>query len=364
MSSTFGSNIRLTIFGQSHGEAVGMVLDGFPAGLDLDMERIAREMERRRPGRSPMATARREDDLPHFVSGVFRGKTSGQPICALIPSRDQHSQDYGEQVDRLRPSHADYTGHVRYYGYEDFRGGGSFSGRLTAPVVLAGTLCAMFLEKEGIQVQTHIRRIGGEEDISLADVPEDDNLDMLRQMTLPVLKPEAGEAFRRIIEEASADRDSVGGEVEGRILGVPAGLGSPFFDSMESVLAHLFFSVPGVKGVSFGDGFALACMRGSRANDSFCLDGKNIRTRTNHAGGINGGISNGMPILFTCAMRPTPSIARKQETVSLKEGRECELEIHGRHDPCIVVRAVPVMEAMAWFGLMDLWKERKACLGS
>ena len=364
MSSSFGQYLHLSIFGQSHGPAVGITMDGLPAGMEIDMERLRAEMARRAPGQSAVATARREADAPEFLSGVLEGRTTGQPICALIPSTGMRSRDYGSGVDLLRPGHADYTGHVRYFGFEDWRGGGSFSGRLTAPLVLCGALCAQFLETQGVRIAAHISRIGALRDDAIAGLPPEEDLRFLKGMTLPTLRPGLAEEMEAAILAAKAEGDSLGGEITARIDGLPAGLGAPFFDSVESVLAHLLFSIPGVKGVSFGDGFALAGMRGSEANDPLRMDGGRVVTETNHAGGVNGGVTNGMPVVFSCAVRPTPSIARPQRTVSLRRMEEAELRIQGRHDPCILPRAVPVVEAMAAIGLTELWKERQACLRS
>ena len=362
MSSFFGSHLRVAIFGQSHGEAIGVTLDGFPAGMTIDMDALNREMARRAPGQNAMTTARKEPDAPEFLSGELNGMTTGQPICAIIRNTNQRSKDYGSGVDLVRPGHADYTGHVRYYGFEDWRGGGSFSGRLTAPIVLAGALCSQWLAVQGVTIASHISRLGSVEDDSLADVPEDADLAYLKQMTLPVLRAGLEQVMEQEVMAAREAQDSVGGAVECRVTGLPAGLGAPFFDSVESVLAHLMFSVPGVKGVAFGDGFGFAAMRGSQANDPFRMQDGRVVTVTNHSGGVNGGITNGMPVLFTCAVRPTPSIAREQQTISVQRMENDMLSIHGRHDPCILSRVTPVIEAMTAIGVMELWKERAACV--
>ena len=362
MSNTIGTSLKVSLFGQSHGEAIGIVIDGFPAGMLIDMDHLAFEMGRRRPGKSQLTTPRSEADIPEFLSGVLNGRTTGQAISAIIRNTNTRSSDYGEGVDLVRPAHADYTGHVRYFGFEDWRGGGSFSGRLTAPLVLCGALCSQYLQHVGVRIESHVLQVGSVVDRSMEEIPEDQDLAILRQMELPVLSSEAGDAMRETIREAAAEGDSVGGAVEGRIVGLPAGLGSPFFDSVESVLSHLFFSIPAVKGVEFGGGFALAGMRGSEANDAFRMEKQRVVTATNHAGGINGGITNGMPVMFRLAVRPTPSIARLQETVSLARGENTELAIRGRHDPCILSRVTPVAEAMAAIGILDLWKERGSCL--
>ncbi len=362
MSSCFGNHLRLSLFGQSHGEAIGMTMDGFPAGMTIDFQRLEAEMARRAPGQSRLTTSRREPDQPEFLSGVLDGVTTGQPLCAIIRNTNTRSQDYGPGVDLVRPGHADYTGHVRYYGFEDWRGGGHFSGRLTAPLVVAGTLCRQWLEAKGVDILCHIQRLGHVEDASLMDAEQPVDGAALRSQALPVLRSEVAAAMEAEILTARSEGDSVGGVLECKVTGLPAGLGAPFFDSVESVLSHLMFAIPAVKGVEFGEGFDFANLRGSEANDAFRMTDKGPVTVTNHAGGVNGGISNGMPVIFRCAVRATPSIALRQQTVSLWEQKDAELSIHGRHDPCILPRAVPVMEAMTAIGLMELWKERAACV--
>ena len=362
MSSFYGERLKLSLFGQSHGEAIGITMDGFPAGMVIDMPRLAAEMARRAPGQSKMTTSRREPDAPEFLSGVLEGRTTGQPICAIIRNTNTRSQDYGEGVDLVRPGHADYTGHVRYFGFEDWRGGGHFSGRLTAPITLAGALCSQWLEDKGVKIACHIQQLGSVTDDSFMDADPAADYAYLKGMHLPVLRAGLDEAMEAEVLAARSDMDSVGGVLECMITGLPAGLGAPFFDSVESVLSHLLFSVPAVKAVAFGEGFGFATLRGSRANDPFRMDGERVVTASNHSGGINGGITNGMPVIFRCAMRATPSIAREQQTVSLREGKDTTLSVHGRHDPCILPRAVPVIEAMAAIGVMDLWKERAACV--
>lgn len=362
MSSFFGQSFRVALFGQSHGEAIGVTLDGFPAGMTIDFARLQAEMARRAPGQSPLTTARKETDAPEFLSGVLNGVTTGQPICAIIRNAGQHSRDYGDGIDLVRPGHADYTGHVRYFGFEDWRGGGSFSGRLTAPITLAGALCSQWLEAQGVRIASHVQRLGPIVDDSLADVSPDADLSFLKAMRLPVLRAGLEEQMESAILQAREMQDSIGGTIECRVDGLPAGLGAPFFDSVESVLSHLLFSIPGVKGVSFGDGFGFASALGSEMNDAFRMVNGHVTTQTNHSGGVNGGITNGMPVVFRCAMRPTPSIAKPQQTVSLQRMENAEIAIRGRHDPCIVPRAVPVVEAMAAIGFMELWKERLSCV--
>lgn len=362
MSSFFGQHLRLSLFGQSHGEAIGITLDGLPAGMTIDMPRLEREMARRAPGQSALTTARKEPDAPEFLSGVMNGVTTGQPICAIIRNTNQRSRDYGTGVDLVRPGHADYTGHVRYFGFEDWRGGGSFSGRLTAPIVLAGALCSQWLEQQGVRIASHISRLGELCDDSLLAVDSSADLSALKAMHLPVLRPGLDAQMEQAILVAKKDQDSIGGEIECRVDGLPAGLGAPFFDSVESLLSHLLFSIPGVKGVAFGDGFAFARSRGSQMNDAFRVENGRVVTQTNHSGGVNGGITNGMPVVFRCAVRPTPSIALPQQTVSLQRMENASLQVQGRHDPCILPRAVPVVEAMAAIGVMELWKERQTCV--
>ena len=361
MSSFFGQHLQLALFGQSHGEAIGITMDGFPAGMTIDMDRLAAEMQRRAPGQSSLTTPRKEADVPEILSGVLNGRTTGQPICAIIRNTNTRSKDYGDGVDLVRPGHADYTGHVRYYGFEDWRGGGHFSGRLTAPIVFVGALCSQWLEQQGISIMSHIRRLGNVVDDSLMDYTHVDAA-ALKKMHLPVLRKGLDAEMEAEATKVLSEQDSIGGVIECGISGLPAGLGAPFFDSVESVLSHLLFSVPAVKGVEFGEGFGFAALRGSQANDAFRMEDGKVVTVTNHSGGIQGGITNGMPVIFRCAVRATPSIGQIQQTVSLKTGENAELNIHGRHDPCILPRAVPVIEAMAAIGIMELWKERQACV--
>lgn len=362
MSSFFGQHVKLALFGQSHGEAIGVTIDGLPAGMTIDMEALRAEMARRAPGSSAMTTARREADEPEILSGVMDGRTTGQPICAVIRNTNTRSRDYGDGVDLLRPGHADYTGHVRYFGFEDWRGGGHFSGRLTAPIVFAGALCRQYLRGQGVEIAAHIQQLGTLCDQGFLEAEAVD-MAQLRAMALPTLTPGLSARMEAEILRAKAEKDSVGGVIECMVTGLPAGLGAPFFDSVESVLAHLLFSVPAVKGVAFGEGFGFARLRGSEANDAFRLDAAGrVTTATNRCGGVLGGITDGMPVVFRCCVRATPSIARRQATVSVRRGTEEDVEISGRHDPCILPRAVPVIEAMAAIGIMELWKERAACV--
>ena len=364
MSSCFGQYLKLSLFGQSHGEAIGITLDGFPAGMTIDMEALQRHMARRAPGSSKLTTPRKEADTPELLSGCLNGRTTGQPLTAIIRSSNTRSADYGESVDLVRPGHADYTGHVRYFGFEDFRGGGHFSGRLTAPIVFAGSLCRQWLAAQGVTVACHVQQLGSLHDKSFLDAPEagDTPVEALMDMPLPTLRTALSSQMEQLVLEAREAGDSVGGVLECRVDGLPAGLGAPFFDSVESVLSHLMFSIPAVKGVSFGEGFGFAELRGSQANDVFRMDGSHVVTETNRCGGILGGITTGMPMVFRCVIRATPSIAKEQDTVSLQRGENAKLSVHGRHDPCILPRAVPVVESMAAIGIMELWKERAACL--
>ena len=362
MSSSWGRHLRLSIFGQSHGEAIGVTIDGLPAGMQIDMPRLLAEMARRAPGQSALTTARKEPDAPEFLSGVLDGRTTGQPICLVIRNTNQRSRDYGDGVDLVRPGHADYTGHVRNFGFEDWRGGGSFSGRLTAPIVAAGALCSQWLEQQGVRIACHVQQLGSVKDASFMDCDPSADYTYMKQMHLPTLTAGLDAQMEAEAMAAREGGDSIGGVLECMITGLPAGLGAPFFDSVESEISHLLFSVPAVKGVEFGEGFGFAALRGSEANDAFRMDGGRVVTETNHSGGVNGGITNGMPVIFRCVIRPTPSIGREQRTVSLKTGENAVLAVKGRHDPCILPRAVPVIEAMAAIAVMELWKERAACL--
>ena len=315
--------MRYTIFGESHGSAIGVVLSGVPAGLALNWEQISADMARRAPGQGQLTTQRREADIPEVLSGVFEGKTTGTPLCAVIRNTDTRSKDYGNLAVTPRPSHGDYAGYVASKGCQDYRGGGHFSGRLTAPLVFAGAVARQILAERGVTVAAHISMVGG-----------------VREPTPQQLE--------EVILAAKNDLDSVGGTIACAVEGLSAGLGAPDFGcNVEGIFAQYLFAVPAVKGVAFGAGFDLARMRGSEANDPLYMDGGTVKTRTNHAGGVNGGITNGMPVTFEVAIRPTPSIAREQDTVDLSTGKDTKLTIHGRHDPCILPRAVVVIEAAA-----------------
>ena len=327
--NTFGENLKLTIFGESHGEAVGMVLDGFPAGESIDLELVKEELKRRAPGMSELSTPRKEADEPVFISGLMEGHSTGAPICAMIKNTDTKSSDY--RPEKPRPGHADLTAQIKYRGFADYRGGGPFSGRLTAAMVLAGALLKQTLERRDIFTEAKIIRIGSAE----------------------VTQPDFDFAMRKEILDARASGDSVGGVIECVATGLPAGLGGLMFGGLESRIAAAICAIPGVKGVDFGAGFEIAKMRGSEANDPIRLENGRIFTETNNSGGINGGLTNGMPLVVRCAFRPTPSIAREQKTVDLSKMENTTMRISGRHDPCIVPRAVPVVESMVAFCIMD-----------
>lgn len=355
MSSTWGTKCKISLFGESHGPAIGVVMDGLPAGLAIDYEEILREMRRRAPGRDEMSTPRREEDVPRILSGVYEDRTTGAPLCAVIENRNTRSGDYANLKNRPRPGHADFTGFVRYDGFNDPRGGGHFSGRITAPLVFCGAVVKQILRQRGIVTGGHVAVIGGVADRLFDPVKiAPDTLDALSRMSLPLLDSASEEAMRAAVDEAKQAGDSVGGVVECAVCGLPAGVGNPFFDSLESTLAHLLFSIPAVKGVEFGDGFGLAALRGSQANDPYCMQGQRVRTSTNHNGGILGGITTGMPVVFRAAVKPTPSIAREQSTVLLDEKIQTTIAIQGRHDPCIVQRALPVVEAAAALAVYEL----------
>ena len=352
MSSIWiGKRIRLSIFGQSHAEAIGMTLDGLPAGMAVDPDLLQRFLDRRAPGRSEWSTARREEDIPEFLCGLKDGLTCGAPLTAIIRNTNVRKKDYADLQTLPRPGHADFTAQLRYHGFQDASGGGHFSGRLTAPLCIAGGVLLQELERRGISVAARIVQIGSVRDDSAFDGP-------VSEKVFPVSNDGAAEKMTEAIRTAKAEGDSVGGVIECMITGFPAGVGDPFFDGLESRLSQMLFSIPAVKGVEFGAGFAAASLRGSENNDPFCIGREGqIATVTNHAGGILGGITNGMPIVFRLAVKPTPSIAMEQQSVNLESMKTQTLQIRGRHDPCIVPRAVPVTEAAAAIVLFDLLPE-------
>ena len=355
MSGMWGSKIKLSIFGESHGNAIGITIDGLPAGFSIDMDKIMMEMARRAPGKSSLSTPRKESDIPEILSGYFEGKTTGTPLCAIIRNSNTKSKDYSKLKDVMRPGHADYTGAVRYKGFNDYRGGGHFSGRITAPLVFAGAICKQILEVKGIIVSAHINSIGKIKDCSFLESDiSDELLNSFKEKELPLINTKLEDEMRQEILSARSSGDSIGGTIECAILGVSPGIGDPLFDSVESTLAHLMFSVPAVKGIEFGKGFDISKMRGSEANDEYYLENGNIKTKTNNNGGILGGITNGMPIIFNVAIKPTASIFKEQNTVNIVTMEETTLCIEGRHDPCIVQRALPVIEAVAAIGITEL----------
>lgn len=356
MSSEFGKHIRVSVFGQSHGRAIGVTVDGLPAGETIDLAELNRFMARRRPG-GPLSTARREADQPVFLSGLEQGVTCGAPLCAIIENGDQHSGDYQALGDTPRPGHADYTAWVKWGGQADMRGGGHFSGRLTAPLCIAGGICKQILARRGIHVGAHLAAVAGIADAPLPLWPTAALFETVAEKPFPVLDDAAGEGMQRAILAAREAGDSVGGVVECAAIGLPAGLGAPMFDGMENRLAAALFGIPAIKGVEFGAGFAAAALRGSENNDAFFEENGRIHTKTNHAGGILGGITSGMPLVLRVGCKPTPSIARRQETVRLSTREPAALEIRGRHDPCIAHRAVPVVEAVTAAVLLDaIWE--------
>lgn len=356
--NTWGERIKISIFGESHGEGIGVVIDGIPAGTELDMEEIEREMQRRAPGRNAMSTARSEADQVRILSGFFQGRTTGTPLAGVIFNTNTRSRDYTPEL--LRPGHADYTGFVKYGSAHDWRGGGHFSGRITAPLVFAGAVAKQVLLKHGIVIGAHIKTLG-----TIEDTPFDavhltkEDLQKLRDRAFPAQSEESVAAMQAYILEKKQELDSVGGVIECGMVGLPAGLGDPFFGSAESRISSMMFSIPAVKGVAFGEGFHFAAMTGSEANDAFYAEDGTVKTKTNHNAGINGGITNAMPIVFTVAVKPTPSIAKPQQTVNIKTMENTELSIHGRHDPCIVHRAVPVVEAGAAIAVLDMLSSRQ-----
>lgn len=349
MSSTYGENIKLSIFGQSHGDAIGMVLDRIPAGLPVNTDDLLTFLRRRAPGQHEYSTPRTEADIPEFLSGIVDGYTCGAPLSAIIRNANTRSADYSDFANLPRPGHADFTALIKYEGFQDVAGGGHFSGRLTAPLCIAGGLCKQWLEMDGIQITAHISSIAG-----VSDVPARwDNEPVNLCSDFPVFNSESGKRMKTAIADAKANGDSVGGIIECIITGLPVGLGDPMFGGMENRIAQIVFGIPAVKGIEFGDGFDCCNLRGSENNDAFIVKDGIIQTETNHAGGILGGITNGMPLVFRAAIKPTPSISQPQNTVNLQSEQIETIQVKGRHDPCIVPRAVPVMEAAAAIALFD-----------
>lgn len=354
MKNNFGTNISMTIFGESHGPCIGITLDGLPAGFKIDLERIKEDMEKRK-AKGSISTQRHEDDEVEIVSGFFNGYTTGTALTILIQNKNTQSKDYSDIQYRLRPGHADFSAYEKYHGFQDYRGGGHFSGRLTAPIVAAGSICRQILETKNILIGSHIEQL-----YALHDAPFSNNIDELKKQIQTLNKKEfatldeqVAQNMEQAILEAKNEQDSIGGILESAIINLPAGIGEPFFDSIESILAHLLFSIPAVKGVSFGAGFQMAAKKGSEANDAFIMN-DTIQTKTNNNGGINGGISNGMPIIIHTCIKPTPSIYKTQKTVDYKTKESQTLNIKGRHDPCILHRARIVVDSMIAFGILDL----------
>ncbi len=332
MSSIIGDKIKISIWGQSHSEAIGVTIDGLPAGIKIDMERLSEFLKRRAPGQNKYSTPRKESDLPEFLSGLVDNTTCGAPLCAMIKNTNTKASDYKNITDIPRPSHADFTAHIKYNGFNDVSGGGHFSGRLTAPLCIAGGICLQILEGMGIEISAKIKSIGGEEDLE--------------------------KAFT-LIDKARENLDSVGGIIECVAKNVPVGLGEPMFDGMENRISKIIFGIPAIKGIEFGNGFECTSLTGSENNDAFYMDNGEIKTKTNNHGGILGGITSGMPIVFRVAVKPTPSIAKEQESISLEKKENTKLIIKGRHDPCIVPRAVPCVEAACAIAILDAYYASK-----
>lgn len=359
MASQIGQNIRISIFGQSHAPAIGVVIDGLPPGFKIDMDELGRFMSRRAPGGKAYSTKRREADIPEIVSGLSGGFTCGAPLTAIIRNNDTRSADYSNLKDIPRPGHADYTAQIKYKGFQDVAGGGHFSGRMTAPLCIAGGICLQLLKKEQVTIAAHIAAIGTVRDTMFdAAAVNTQVLENLLQNDFPVLDEQSGKDMLQDVEKARLDSDSLGGVIECALVGLPAGLGEPMFDGMENRIAGIVFGIPAVKGIEFGSGFSGAERRGSDNNDSFYFDNGLVKTRSNNHGGILGGITSGMPIVFRAAIKPTPSIAKEQDSVSLSSGVDTKLVISGRHDPCIVPRAVPCIEAAAAIAVFDALLEK------
>lgn len=350
MKNTFGNALKITLFGESHGYAIGAVIDGLTPGIEIDYEFIDSQLARRR-SKATVCTQRVEKDDYKIISGIFEGHTTGTPLCIVIPNRDTNSSDYQLFGSIARPGHADYTAQCKYHGYQDFRGGGHFSGRVTVALVAAGAIIQSALERKGIYVGTHIQRCADVHDRDFADFRKD--IKYLHSIPFSILDKESEERMMQKMTQIKKLDDSVGGVIESAVWGLPAGVGEPWFDSLESMLSHAMFSIPAIKGIEFGVGFGCADMTGSQMNDEFYVDDGKILTKTNNNGGINGGISNGMPVVFRCAVKPTSSIPRKQKTVNFIEGTEAEVEVHGRHDSAIIPRVCVVAETMSAIVIAD-----------
>lgn len=359
MSGTWGNNLEISIFGESHGNAIGVVINGIESGFSIDMDQINIEMQRRAPGRDKLSTPRKEGDSPVILSGIFEGKTTGTPIAMMIQNGDTRSKDYSKTKDLMRPGHADYPGYVKYKSFNDYRGGGHFSGRITAPLVFAGAIAKQVLHAKGIKVGAHIKSVGNIEDEFFDGITINEKIiDSLLLKELPVLDDSKIEEIKNEILEAKKEFNSVGGVIETAIIGLEAGVGAPFFDSLESTIASLAFSVPAVKGIEFGAGFKFAKMTGKDANDEYYIEDGAIKTFTNNNGGITGGISNGMPVIHRVCIKPTASISREQRTININTLENDILKIEGRHDPCIVQRAIVVIEAISAIAVLELLMEK------
>lgn len=355
MSATWKNNIELTIFGESHGKALGITIGNLPSGIVIDVGMITQEMKRRAPGQSAISTSRKEADTVEIMSGIVNNVTTGAPLVGMIYNHNHHSKDYSLFKSHMRPGHSDYPAYIKYHGFNDIRGGGHFSGRITAPIVFAGAIAKQIIAQKGVYVGAHMLSIKDVTDSTFDTTVTSDTLQQLTKQQYPVLNPAIFSKMETCIEEARKANDSVGGKIECAICGVPAGIGEPFFDSLESHLSSLLFSIPAVKSVAFGTE-NITTMYGSEANDCYYYDDNRVKTKTNHNGGITGGISNGMPIVFTVGVKPTSSIAKQQQTINIQTKENTNIEVRGRHDPCIVPRAIVVVEAMAALTILDFMR--------
>ena len=354
MSSIWGNKIKISVFGESHGTAIGVVIDSLPPGEKINLSEVKLQMNRRRPIDENLSTSRAEEDNPEIISGILNETTTGTPLCAIIQNKDANSQDYSSKEFMLRPGHADFTSYIRYKGFNDFRGGGHLSGRLTAPLVFAGAICKQILKRKGIEIGSHISSIENISDKLFDPIYlKSSLLKTLSSSRFPVISSKVRKKMEEKILEIKTQGDSIGGIVECAIIGVPAGIGNPIFSSVESKISSLVFGIPGIKGIEFGSGFRSSKMKGSENNDEFIFKNGKVQTLTNNHGGILGGIRSGMQLIFKAAFKPTPSIAKTQKTVNLKSGLPCKLNIKGRHDPCIAVRAAPAVEAAASISILD-----------
>ncbi len=358
MNGSWGNNIRYTIWGESHGSAIGIIIDGLPPGIVLDTSNIQFEVDRRKPGTSSLTTSRKEADSFKILSGLFNNATTGSPLCISIENKDVKSEHYAAMKTLMRPGHADYTGYVKYNGFNDYRGGGHFSGRITAPIAIAGAIAKQILMQHRITIGSHIVQLGDIKDTSfnMTEIPTE-LLYKLRKMSFPTIKEDISEIMKQLVSQIKENGNSMGGIVETAVINIPAGMGSPFFDSFESLLSHIIFSIPGIKGIEFGAGFSFASMKGSEANDELFYNNGKVCSYTNNNGGILGGISSGMPVVFKTAIKPTPSISMLQRTIDINSCTNSQLQITGRHDPCIVPRVIPVIEAATAIAVLDMYFE-------